>query len=62
MPRLVQITSYLTSATGTDQLCRYAVAIEIMRELLTVKANVDRLLGQEAQEQEAEATRKEEQR
>ena len=33
-----------------------------MRELLTVKANVDRLLGQEAQEQEAEATRKEEQR
>jgi len=33
-----------------------------MRELLTVKANVDRLMGYEEQEKETEATRQEEQR
>jgi len=33
-----------------------------MRELLTVKANVDRLMGYDEQEKEAEATRQEEQR
>ena len=40
----------------------YRKARDEMRELLTVKANVDRLLGQKAQEKEAEATRQEEQR
>ena len=40
----------------------YRKARDEMRELLTVKANVDRLLGQEEQERKAEATRKEEQR
>ena len=33
-----------------------------MRELLTVKANVDRILGQEEQEKAAEAIRQEDER
>ena len=40
----------------------YRKARDEMRELLTVKANVDRILGLEEQEKEAEATRQEEQR
>ena len=40
----------------------YRKARDEMRELLTVKANVDRLMGYEEQEKEAEATRQEEQR
>ena len=33
-----------------------------MRELLTVRANVDRLMGYEEQQQAAEATRQEDER
>lgn len=33
-----------------------------MRELLTVRANVDRLMGYDEQQQEAEATRQEDER
>ena len=40
----------------------YRTARDEMRELLTVKANVDRLMGYEEQEKETEATRQEEQR
>ena len=40
----------------------YRKARDEMRELLTVKANVDRILGQEEQEKEAEATRQEDER
>jgi len=40
----------------------YRKARDEMRELLTVKANVDRLMGYDQQEKEAEATRQEEQR
>ena len=40
----------------------YRKARDEMRELLTVKANVDRILGQEEQEKAAEATRQEEER
>lgn len=40
----------------------YRTARDEMRELLTVKANVDRLMGYDEQEKEAEATRQEEQR
>ena len=40
----------------------YRKARDEMRELLTVKANVDRLMGYEEQEKEAEANRQEEQR
>ena len=40
----------------------YRKARDEMRELLTVKANVDRLMGYDEQEKEAEATRQEDQR
>ena len=40
----------------------YRKARDEMRELLTVKANVDRILGQEEQEKTAEATRQEDER
>ena len=40
----------------------YRKARDEMRELLTVKANVDRLMGYDQQEKESEATRQEEQR
>ena len=40
----------------------YRKARDEMRELLTVKANVDRILGQEEQEKAAEATRQEDER
>ena len=40
----------------------YRKARDEMRELLTVKANVDRILCQEEQEREAEATRQEDER
>ena len=40
----------------------YRKARDEMRELLTVKANVDRILGQEEQEKAVEATRQEDKR
>ena len=40
----------------------YKKARDEMRELLTVRANVDRIMGYDRQEKEAEATRHEEQR
>ena len=40
----------------------YRKARDEMKELLTVKANVDRLLGQDALDQEQENTRQEDQR
>lgn len=40
----------------------YRKARDEMKELLTVKANVDRIMGQDVQEQEKEAARQEEQR
>ena len=40
----------------------YRKARDEMRELLTVKANVDRMLYQEDQEKETEVTRQEEKR
>ena len=40
----------------------YRKARDEMRELLTVKANVDRILGQEEQKKETEATRQEDER
>ena len=40
----------------------YRTARDEMRELLTVKANVDRIMGYDQQEKEAETARQEEQR
>ena len=40
----------------------YKKARDEMRELLTVRANVDRIMGYDRQEKETEATRHEEQR
>ena len=40
----------------------YRKAREEMKELLTVRANVQKLMGYEAQEQEKEADRREEER
>ena len=45
-----------------DHYADYRKARDEMRELLTVKANVDRLMGYDEQEKEAEATRQEDQR
>ena len=40
----------------------YRKAREEMKELLTIRANVQKLMGYEAQEQEKEADRREEER
>ena len=49
-------------AEKKSDYAEYQKARDEMRELLTVKANVDRILGQEEQEKAAEATRQEDER
>ena len=49
-------------AEKKSDYAEYRKARDEMRELLTVKANVDRILGQEEQEKAAEATRQEDER
>ena len=49
-------------AEKKSDYAEYQKARDEMRELLTVKANVDRILGQEEQEKAVEATRQEDER